>query len=99
MSVTLTADEVRKVARLARLKLTDQEIDTYTRQLGQILQYVDRLSEVDTTGVEPMAHAIEMQNVFRPDRPTPSLPVEAALANAPRSDGRYFLVPAILDGE
>ncbi|MCA9055631.1 MAG: Asp-tRNA(Asn)/Glu-tRNA(Gln) amidotransferase subunit GatC [Planctomycetaceae bacterium] len=98
MTAPLTPEDVRKVARLARLMLTDAEVETYTRQLGQVLGYVDRLSEVDTTGVEPMAHAIEMANVFRPDEPTGSLPRDAALASAPKTDGRYFLVPPILDG-
>lgn len=98
MSVALTPADVRKVARLARLQLNDAEVDTYTRQLGQVLQYVDMLSEVDTTQVEPLAHAIDVSNVFRADEPTPSLPRDAALANAPKTDGRYFLVPPILDG-
>ena len=95
----LAAEDVRKVARLARLKLREAEVETFTRQLGHVLQYMDLLGEVDTTGVEPMAHAIEMTNVLRDDAPAASLPREAALANAPQSDGRYFLVPAILDGE
>lgn len=99
MSTPLTPDDVRKVARLARLKLTDEEVDLYTRQLAQVLQYVERLAEVETSHVEPMAHAIELENVFRPDEPTPSLPREAALANAPHTDGRYFLVPAILEAD
>lgn len=97
MAAPLTADDVRKVARLARLKLTDVEVDSYTRQLGQVLQYVDRLAEVDTTGVEPLAHPMEVANVLRADVPSASLPREAALSNAPQTDGRYFLVPAILD--
>lgn len=99
MSTPLTPDDVRKVARLARLKLTDEEVAIYTRQLAQVLQYVERLAEVETSNVEPMAHAVELENVFRPDEPTPSLPREAALANAPQTDGRYFLVPAILEGD
>jgi aspartyl-tRNA(Asn)/glutamyl-tRNA(Gln) amidotransferase subunit C len=97
MSHKLSSAEVLKVARLARLRLTDDEVALYARQLGAILEYIDRLGEVDTTGVEPMAHAIEQHNVFRADEQTPSLPREAALGNAPASDGRYFLVPPILD--
>ncbi|MFV0446036.1 MAG: Asp-tRNA(Asn)/Glu-tRNA(Gln) amidotransferase subunit GatC [Planctomycetaceae bacterium] len=98
MVTPLTPDDVRKVARLARLQLTDDEVQTYTRQLEQVLRYVERLNEVDTTNVEPMAHAIEVANVLRKDTATGSLPRDAALLNAPNSDGRYFLVPPILDG-
>jgi aspartyl-tRNA(Asn)/glutamyl-tRNA(Gln) amidotransferase subunit C len=96
--MSLSADEVRKVARLARLRLTDSEQTQLGAQIGQILDYVNLLSEIDTTGVEPMAHAVEITNVFRPDVPAPSLPRQEALANAPKSDGKYFLVPPILEG-
>lgn len=89
--------EVLRVARLARLKLTEEEIGIYAGQLTDILQYVEQLQAVDTEGVEPMAHPAEVTNVLRDDAVTEPLPVEQALANAPRSDGRYFLVPAILD--
>jgi aspartyl-tRNA(Asn)/glutamyl-tRNA(Gln) amidotransferase subunit C len=89
---------VEKIARLARLKLTDDEIDRFTGQLGSVLQYVEMLNEVDTDGVEPMAHAVELTNVLRDDEVTESLPREAALSNAPQTDGKYFLVPQILDG-
>ena len=99
MSTPLMPDEVRKVARLARLKLSEDEVATYTRQLGQVLGYIDRLSEVDTNGVEPMAHAIEMDNVVRADEPRDSLPREAALSNAPKADTRFFQVPPILDAD
>lgn len=90
--------DVEKVARLARLKLTDEELDRFTGQLGSVLEYVDMLNEVDTDGVEPMAHAVEVTNVLRVDETTESLPREAALSNAPLTDGKYFLVPQILDG-
>ncbi len=98
MSTALTRDEVAKVALLARLKLTDVELDRLTPQLSQILEYVEILNEVDTETVEPMAHAVELSNVFRADEVRESLPREAALANAPKTDGRFFLVPQILDG-
>jgi aspartyl-tRNA(Asn)/glutamyl-tRNA(Gln) amidotransferase subunit C len=97
MAASLSYDDVRKVARLARLKLSEAEVESYSRQLGQVLQYIDVLAEVDTTGVEPMAHAIEVANVLRPDERRDSLPRDAALSNAPKTDGRYFLVPPILD--
>jgi aspartyl-tRNA(Asn)/glutamyl-tRNA(Gln) amidotransferase subunit C len=93
----LSAEEVRKVARLARLKLTAAELETFTLQLGQILGYVHILDQLQTEGVEPMAHAVDVANVFREDEPHKSLPREAALANAPKTDGQAFLVPPILD--
>lgn len=94
MSISRT--DVEKVALLARLQLTDAELETMTDQLAQIVGYVDQLAEVDTEGVEPMAHAIELANVFKDDRVAASLAREAALANAPHHDGRGYLVPAVL---
>lgn len=88
---------VAKVATLARLKLTDAEIDEYVGRLGAVLEYVHVLDELDTSNVEPLVHAFEMTNVFRVDEVQPSLPRAAALANAPKSDGRCFLVPRIID--
>ena len=93
----LTRAEVEKVALLARLRLSEQELDRMTTQLGAILGYVERLAEANTEGVEPMAHAVEQSNVFRDDVETRMLSREAALANAPKTDGQYFLVPQILD--
>jgi aspartyl-tRNA(Asn)/glutamyl-tRNA(Gln) amidotransferase subunit C len=93
----LTREDVAKVAVLARLKLGEDELDRFASQLGQVLEYVGLLKELDTHGVEPMAHAVEVTNVFREDVPGASLPRDRALANAPRTDGRYFLVPPILD--
>ncbi len=98
MSVQLTRDDVAKVATLARLKLTDTEQETLTTQLGEVLGYVDILNEVDTENVEPMAHAVELSNIFREDEVRESLPRGDALANAPKSDSQSFLVPQILDG-
>ncbi len=97
MAAELSRDDVVKVAKLSRLKLSDSEIDTFTSQLGKVLEYVDILNEVDTDGVEPMAHAVEQANVLREDVAKNSLPREAALANAPKTDGKFFQVPAILD--
>lgn len=94
----LSLDDVRKVARLARLKLTPDEEQRFAAQLGQILTYVETIGEVATADVEPLAHTTEITNVFRPDRPQPSLPRETALANAPNQDGKYFLVPQIIEG-
>jgi aspartyl-tRNA(Asn)/glutamyl-tRNA(Gln) amidotransferase subunit C len=92
----LTPVEVRRVAHLARLKLREDEIERLTGELGRVLDYVHRLDQVDTAGVEPLAHVAELTNVLRADEPKASLSREDALGNAPLSDGRYFLVPAIL---
>src|SRR5436190_6596880 len=89
-SMSLTADQVRWVAHLARLELTDAELALMTRQLSAILDYVAQLQQVDTDGVEPLVHAIELHNVFRDDEPAPSLPGEAALANAPERRGDFY---------
>lgn len=99
MPAKLTRADVLKVANLARLKLSDAEVADYTAKLGSILEYVDSLSEVDTEDVEPMVHAVELSNVFRRDEVVPSLSREAALSNAPKTDGQFFLVPQILDAE
>jgi aspartyl-tRNA(Asn)/glutamyl-tRNA(Gln) amidotransferase subunit C len=100
--VSLTADEVRWVAHLARLALTDAELETMTRQLASIVNYVDQLRRVDTSGVEPLAHALDLRDVFRDDEPQPCLTVAEALANAPdrRTDAKgdtFYGVPAVLD--
>ena len=93
------AIDVQKVAKLARLELTPAEATRYAEQLGHVLKYVDVLNEVDTTGVEPLAHPHETLNMLRPDELRPSLSREAALSNAPKTDKKYFLVPQILDAD
>lgn len=99
MPTNLTRADVLKVANLARLKLSEAEVADYTAKLGSILEYVESLNEVDTEDVEPMVHAVELSNVFRRDGVVPSLTREAALSNAPKTDGQFFLVPQILDAE
>lgn len=94
--MSISRSDVEKVALLARLRLTDAELETITGQLAQIVGYVDQLGEVNTEGVEPMAHAIEVENVFRDDQVAPSLPRDEALSNAPHHDDRGYLVPAVL---
>jgi aspartyl-tRNA(Asn)/glutamyl-tRNA(Gln) amidotransferase subunit C len=89
---------VEKVAELARLKLSDDELTMYIDQLSRVLDYVTQLNEVDVSNVEPMVHAFELENVLRPDEVVPSLPRTDALQNAPKTDGHYFLVPAVLQG-
>ncbi|MCA9045287.1 MAG: Asp-tRNA(Asn)/Glu-tRNA(Gln) amidotransferase subunit GatC [Planctomycetaceae bacterium] len=88
---------VQKVAKLARLQLTEDEATRYADQLGNVLKYVDMLGQVDTSNVEPLAHPHEVTNVLRDDERKESLPRDAALSNAPKTDGKYFLVPPILD--
>ena len=95
--MSLTADDVRKVAHLARLELSDAEVETMTRQLAAIVDYVDQLREVNTEGVEPLAHALAVHNVFRADEAAPSLPADEALANAPDRRGDFYGVPAVLE--
>ena len=95
--MALTEAEVRWVAKLARLELSEAELAVMTRQLADIVAHFDQLQSVDTAGVEPLAHAIELHNVFRPDEPAPSLPVDDALANAPRRNRGFYSVPAVLD--
>ena len=93
----LTPKEVDHVALLGRLELTDDERSLFTKQLSDILAYFDQLRELNTEGVEPTSHAIPMQNVLRADEPRPSLPQEAALANAPEQEQDCFLVPRIIE--
>ncbi len=95
--MALSLEDVAKVAKLARLKLSDHELESLAGQLGRILDYVGILDELNVDDVEPMVHAVELSNVFRADELKPSLPRSAALANAPKTDGKYFLVPAIID--
>jgi aspartyl-tRNA(Asn)/glutamyl-tRNA(Gln) amidotransferase subunit C len=97
MAEPLTKEAVTKVALLSRLKLSDAELELFTTQLGQVLSYVELLNELNTNDVEPMAHVAGIANVFRPDELQPSLPRPDALANAPKSDGKFFVVPQILE--
>lgn len=94
--MALTREDVEKVSLLGRLQLSDAELTTMTVQLGQIMQYVEQLSELDTEDVEPMAHAVEAFNVFAADEVQSSLDREQALANAPKRDEECYRVPAVL---
>ena len=97
MAERIDVQQVQHVAKLSRLKLSGDDVTRYSHQLGAILEYVNQLSEVDVTGVEPMAHPLPLQNVLREDVAEPSLSVEQVLANAPGKEGRYFTVPKVLD--
>jgi aspartyl-tRNA(Asn)/glutamyl-tRNA(Gln) amidotransferase subunit C len=94
--MSLTTDDVRWIAHLARLQLADEEVQTLARDLGAILEYVNHLGQVNTDGVEPLAHPLDVHNVFRADDLAASLPVDAALANAPDRRGDFYGVPAVL---
>ena len=93
----LTKQEVEKVAKLARLELTESEEAAFAKQLSQILTHVETLQQYDTTGIEPTATVLGQVNVFRPDMTLPSLSVESAVANAPESSDGFFVVPKIIE--
>ncbi len=93
----ISKDEVEKVARLARLEITEAEKDAFSEQLSSILTYMGQLDAWDTEGVEPTATVLEQANVFRDDVVRPSLPVEQALANAPEQADGFFSVPRIIE--
>jgi aspartyl-tRNA(Asn)/glutamyl-tRNA(Gln) amidotransferase subunit C len=93
----LTLEQVRHIARLARLRLTAEEERRYAEQLSAILDYAQRLKRVDTADVPPTAGVQDLEAPLRPDTPRPSLPRERALANAPATADGMFLVPPILD--
>jgi aspartyl-tRNA(Asn)/glutamyl-tRNA(Gln) amidotransferase subunit C len=92
--MAISRDEVVHVARLARLALTDEELDRFAGQLDAILEAVGKVSELDLSGVEPTLHPLELSNVWAEDEPRPSLPVEDALSNAPGVEDNAFRVPA-----
>ena len=88
-------EDVKHVAKLARLELTEEEIDKYSRQLGDILKHVEQMNEVDTTNVEPMPHAIPVYNVMREDEVKYEQTKEEMMANAPYEEDGFFRVPKI----
>jgi len=95
--MAITRDNVLHVAKLARLELSEAEIDRMQRDLDQILQYVDQLSELDTSDVPATAQVAVVAAPFRGDEPRPSLPHDVALSQAPRSSSDGFAVPAFVD--
>lgn len=92
----ITQADVEKIAVLARLDLSDQEIGQYTEQLGSIVSFVEQLSAVPTEGIEPMSHPLDVHTVVREDLPQASLPRESALLNSPNHDAECFLVPPVM---
>ena len=95
----ITLKDVEYVASLAQLSRDDEAKQRLLKEMGDVLAYVDKLNELDTDGIEPMMHVLDISNVYREDVVTGSLDREAALRNAPKTDGAYFLVPRILDTE
>ena len=89
--------DVRYIARLARLELSNEEVARYQAQLGDVLTFVEALRQVDVSGVEPTAHASPVYNVFRGDEPTPSFSAAEALANAPRQANNLFVVTKVVE--
>ena len=98
-ATTVTPDLVRHVAKLARLALDEAHVQKYAGQLGSILGYVKKINEADVADVEPMAHAAPLHNVLRDDTPREPLPRDAALQNAPETDGPFFKVPKVIGGD
>jgi len=99
MAAKISPEQVRHVAKLSRLSLSDERLATLSGQLESILEYIAKIQSVDVSGVEPMAHAMPVANVFRDDVIEPSLTVEQVLANAPDADPPFFKVPKVIGGD
>lgn len=98
-AAAVTSEDVRHVAKLARLAVDEARLPAVAAQLGSILGYIEQINEVDVSGVEPVAHAVPLHNVLRDDVVEPSLPLEQTLRNAPATDGPFFKVPKMLGGD
>ncbi len=88
--------DIEYVARLARLSLTESEKERFRKDLAEILAYVGKLNQIDTEAIQPTSHVLSVQNVFRDDEVSPSLPKDVVLANAPQKKGGLFKVPKII---
>ncbi|MCD6309687.1 MAG: Asp-tRNA(Asn)/Glu-tRNA(Gln) amidotransferase subunit GatC [Candidatus Eremiobacteraeota bacterium] len=99
MTKKVSEQQVAHVAHLARLQLTSDELDKYTEELGDILECIDKLRELDTTSIEASFQVVPLNNVFREDEVAQGLTVEEALRNAPSRKDNYFKMPPILDTE
>lgn len=95
--MSISRDELKHIALLSRLELSDEEAELYTRHIGEILDYVDQLGKLDVEGVEPTSHAVPMKNIMREDTVEPGLPVEEVLKNAPDRQDRFFRVPRVTE--
>jgi aspartyl-tRNA(Asn)/glutamyl-tRNA(Gln) amidotransferase subunit C len=92
----LTRDEVLHIAHLARIELKEEEVEKFRRELSEILNFVEKLNELDTEGIDPKFQIIPPENVLREDVPSLSLPKEKVFMNAPESDGEFFIVPKVV---
>jgi aspartyl-tRNA(Asn)/glutamyl-tRNA(Gln) amidotransferase subunit C len=97
--MSVTRKDVEHIAELAKLKFKEEELEKFTDHLNEILAYVEKLNELDTTDVEPLSHPVEGSNVFREDEVKPSLDREEALRNAPDRSELFFKVPKVIGGE
>jgi len=93
----LTDEEVRHIALLARLGVSDDEVEKFREQLSNILENMEILKQADTEGLAPTSQSVALENVYRPDEPAPSLPVSEVLANAPKREDNSFKVNAVLE--
>ena len=94
--MAVTKKDVEKIAELARLKFTEEELENFTPQMNEILSYMDKLNELDTENVKPLSHPVERTNVFREDELKASISTEDALKNAPSKDEHHFKVPKVI---
>jgi len=94
--MSVTKKEVEHIAELARLKFSDEELESYTEELNQILAYVEKLNELDTENVEPLSYPIENENTLRKDETKECVTQKEALKNAPREDDKFFKVPKVI---
>jgi aspartyl-tRNA(Asn)/glutamyl-tRNA(Gln) amidotransferase subunit C len=95
----ISLEQVRQVAKLARLAPTDAQLQRFVSQLEPILEYVAKIGQADISNVEPMAHAVPLANVLRDDVVQPGLPLDKVLQNAPDTDGAFFKVPKVIGGD
>ncbi len=94
--MSISREEVLHVAHLARLEFSEEEVELFTTQLADILNYVAKLNELDTSKIEPTYHALQLSNVFREDEVKPSYTVEEVLSNAPEKENGFFVVPKVI---
>ena len=94
----ISSDEVKKLARLARLSLQSEEIQKFTKDIGSVIEHVEALKQISVDSIEPLTHVSDQTNIFREDKVANSLPADLALKNAPDTSGQFFRVPLIKEG-
>ncbi len=95
--MAVTIKDVEHIAKLAKLDFSEEEKSKFTSEFNEILAFMEKLGELDTSEVEPLSHVIELHNVFREDKEKPSLPTQEALKNAPAKTEQFFKVPKVID--